>query len=409
MKKLKISWVALVATLPLLMAWTACKKDVEEKEEVHQYVYASQSDNSFFITTFKDFTEGTKTNFDKAITLPVGHLFMKVFDKHLFVMSGSMYGFGGEQTLYKYAISDNGRLSEKPVASLSFQGSPNVVEVLFASSTKAYGVTCGSKGELIIFDPSTMTQKGAISLAKYAKEDNDPDAGNGIIRDGKLFLPLNQAKSLKEIIPTPAELAVIDIATDKVEKVITDERATSLGMIGHTNPIMDEEGNIYIYTGPRAAMFEQMMPGKGFHEGMLRIKKGETDFDKDFFIALKDLEGGEVGSYNLFSSYAGNGKMYFFLFKPSLLKGQSEQDFITSKCYVPYELDLKTKTGKILPLPASNGWSASASVVVGDNVYFGIHADNGIGLYEYNIKTGKGKDKPTVETPSGVYKVLKLK
>ena len=65
-----------------------------------------------------------------------------------------------------------------------------------------------------------MSVTKEIDLSPYAEGDKDPDGGNGLVRDGKLFLPLNQAKSMKEILATPAQVAVIDVATDKVEKVI---------------------------------------------------------------------------------------------------------------------------------------------------------------------------------------------
>jgi len=32
----------------------------------------------------------------------------------------------------------------------------------------------------------------------------------------------------------------------------------------------------------------------------------------------------------------------------------------------------------------------------------------GIGFYRYDMTTGKGSNKPTVETPSGAYKVIAL-
>lgn len=67
-------------------------------------------------------------------------------------------------------------------------GSPNVVEIIFANDTKAYAVTCASRGQLIVFNPSTMSVTKEIDLSPYAEGDKDPDGGNGIVRDGKLFL-----------------------------------------------------------------------------------------------------------------------------------------------------------------------------------------------------------------------------
>ena len=396
MKAKKIFWVLPCLTLLFATTVSSCSEnndDHPQSEKKHHFLMSAQSDNSFFITSFENFNEGTSVSYDKAITLPTGHLFMEKLGKYVYLQSGSMYGYGGEQTLHKYEVNANGQLSSHPVGSLSFPGSPNVVEIIFANDTKAYAVTCASRGQLIVFNPSTMSVTKEIDLSPYAEGDKDPDGGNGIVRDGKLFLPLNQAKSMKEILATPAQVAVIDVATDKVEKAIK---------------VMDEAGNIYFNTGPRAAMMCQFMPGKGYKDGLLRIKKGETDFDKDFYMSLQTTEGAEVGSYGMYMTYGGNGKIYTFLYKPSLVKDPNDQTYIVNKCYVPYEIDVNKKTGRILPLPASCGWAANAIIKVESSIYFSEHTDNGIGFYRYDMATGKGSTQPSVKTPSGAYKVISL-
>lgn len=411
--KRKFRLLPLIA-VALTITLSSCDKDNNQSPnngtttEKHHYAFSANEDQSNFITTFKGFEDGLKTDFEHAITLPSGHIFMKMFDGDLFIQSGSLYGQGGEQTLYRYKLDENNRISKEAPTKLTFSGAPNVVDVIFADKTKAYGVTSGTRGDLLIFNPSTMKETGKIELSKYAYKDNDPDAGNGIIRDGKLFLPLSQAKSMKEIYPIPAEVAVIDIATDKVEKVIKDDRVTSIGMIGHTDPVMDEEGNIYFYSGPRSAMWNQFAPGQGFKEGILRIKKGETEFDKDFYIGLQTAEGGEIGSYGMNMIYGGNGNIYIFLHKNSLVVDPNDQTYTKNKSYVPYEVNIKTKTGRILPLPASTGWAANAIIKVGDDIFFGEQTEHGIGFYKYNMKTKTGSKEPTVTTPTGAYKVIGL-
>ena len=405
----KFLWV--LPALALTLSVISCNKEDDipkSKEDIHHFAYASHVDNGFFITTFEGFVKGTKTSFSESITVPSGHLFMEKYGKYVYIQSGSLFGQGGEQTLYKYSIDDKGRISSVPVASLSFPGSPNVVELIFASETKAYAVTCASRGQLIVINPSTMKIIREIDLSPYAEEDNDPDAGNGIVRDGKLFLPLNQTKAMKELVRTSAQIAVIDIASDKVEKVIKDKRATGLGMIGHTCPILDNNGNLYFYTGPAAAIMCLMMPNMGYNDGLLRIKKGETDFDKDFYMSLQKTDGAEVGSYGMYMIYGGNDKIYLFLHKPSLVSDPQNPASVENKCFVPYEIDIKNKTGKILPMPASSSWAANAIIKVGKNIYFGEHTKNGIGFYKYDTMTGRGHEVPSIETPAGPYKIISL-
>ena len=103
-----------------------------------------------------------------------------------------------------------------------------------------------------------------------------------------------------------------------------------------------------------------------------------------------------------------NGKLYFFLYKPSLRVNDNQQDFVNNKENVPYELDVNTKTGKIIGLPGSSSWAAQASLVKDDYVLFGLHATTGVGFYRYYPATGKYDTTPCVVTPAGAYKVIDL-
>ncbi len=409
-KKFKLTML-LMGVLVAGMFFSCNQKPIDDNDEKHNYALVSMVGQSYNLVTFQDFTEGSNISFDNAITFPYGHFYFDRYGDHIYAMSIA-FGMGGEQKLHKYEIDENGRLKE--VGTLSFKGTPNVSGVVFANEEKAYGVTNGSRGQLVIFNPKTMTEIGEIDLSEYGIGDNDPDAGVGIVRDGKLFLCLNQTKSMMELVDCPAQVAVIDVATDKVDKIIEDDRAISIGMIGHTNAILDENGDIYFYTGPRAAMMALYIPGFGIKDGFLRIKKGETDFDKDYYFSLQDPSvDGETGSYAMFLTYVGNGKAYCFLEKPSLITDPSlsmedPQYFEVNKDYVPYEVNIWNKTGKIIPMPASSGWAASASIQVGDNVYFGEHTKEGVGFYKYNFKTGEASEKPSVTMPSAPYLVKSL-
>ena len=59
-------------------------------------------------------------------------------------------------------------------------------------------------------------------------------------------------------------------------------------------------------------------------------------------------------------------------------------------------------------MPATTAWTSSAIIRVGNAIYFGEQTSEGIGFYRYDMTTGKGSNKPTVETPSGAYKVIAL-
>ena len=63
----------------------------------------------------------------------------------------------------------------------------NPQDIAFASSSKAYISLLGSSDVLIV-DPSTGLQTGTINLSAYADVDGLPEASQLAIKDGKLFI-----------------------------------------------------------------------------------------------------------------------------------------------------------------------------------------------------------------------------
>lgn len=398
------------------LVFTSCEKDPKDDPDssTPKYAYGAQSEGSFYLTTFGEIPETgyITSTFLNATTLISGHLSFEKFGDYIYANSGAMGdGNGGEQTLRKYSINENEGLTE--VSTLTFANSPSVVEIIFASETKAYAC-CFKSGSLIIFNPTTMQQTGTLDLSSYAAtgnvwgytetvpSDGNPDAGNGIIVNGKLYLPLNQfngGMTSYQPLDVDGQIAIIDVETDKVEKVISTPHVKVLGMVGHTSPIVFGD-YIYFCSGPFAAMF-------GMPDGFVRVNKNTQEFDPSYHIAFSDLEGSEAGSYCMQMSGLNN-KLYFFLYKASLRSNDDQSDFVNNKENVAYELDVETKKGKILDLPATSSWSAQASLAKNDFILFGLHATSGSGFYRYFPSTGKYDTTPCVETPCGAYKVLDL-
>ena len=94
---------------------------------------------------------------------------------------------------------------------------------------------------MIVFNPTTMTRIAEIDLNGLKQADTNVSPASMVIRDGKLFIGLNQMNA--QYMPTRnnIELAMIDTKTDKVEKHIVN---TSLGMSFATRPI--DPGSIFI-------------------------------------------------------------------------------------------------------------------------------------------------------------------
>ena len=122
---------------------------------------------------------------------------------------------------------------------------------------------------------------------------------------------------------------------------------------------------------------------------------------------MTKADGAEPTSYGIKMTYYKD-KVYFFLEKPSLVVDPNDKTYTKNKDFVPYELDLKSGKGKMLPLPGSSGWSANGTIEYNGKIYFGIHAKDGMGFYSYDPATGQGSSKPVVTTPAGIYTIIKL-
>ena len=98
MRTNKFLWALPCLTLLFAATLSSCsEKDDDQPVTKHHFLMSAQADNSFFITSFENFNEGTSVSYAKAITLPTGHLFMEKYGKNVYLQSGSMYGFGGSR------------------------------------------------------------------------------------------------------------------------------------------------------------------------------------------------------------------------------------------------------------------------------------------------------------------------
>jgi hypothetical protein len=120
-------------------------------------------------------------------------------------------------------------------------------------------------------------------------------AGSGlfysdIIASGdNLFIALNDFGGSGE-----AKVAVIDLTTNTLTKVISDDRtATLFGTLTSSIMVKDTNGDIYVQG---SGLFS------GKNSGILRIKSGETEFDADYFFDLTTKVGGSCFGLYQFSN-----------------------------------------------------------------------------------------------------------
>jgi hypothetical protein len=304
-------------------------------------------------------------------------------------------GLGGDQAV-RYVRGADGRLSEAGRMSLPPGGFG--ANVVFASSTLAY-VAVTYAGKIISFNPQTMTATGEIDLTALDisrnpsnPEDNNPEPAVMSLRDGKLFVGLQQLVT-GFASADGADVAVIDAATAQLDTVVQDTRTASPGRYGYNQTMfLDEAGDLYVYC---VASFGFVAGQKA---GFLRIRAGESGFDPGYFVNLTeadvDVPGGKI---NLLNGIGYGGEGYVYAIAQVLALTSNPPQYATDRNFQAIRVHLPSGEIEALPLPLSNGIATGVTFKDG-KVIFGLATATGVGLYTYDPVTGEGSQEPVVRT-----------
>jgi hypothetical protein len=274
---------------------------------------------------------------------------------------------------------------------------------LFASDDKAY-VSLSGAGKVLVIDPRSMTKTGEIDLSSLGEGDMNPDPAALFIRSGKLYVGLWQETGPYNWRPE-ATLAIIDVATDKLDKSINDKR---VGMASSTDDanggfILDDKGDLYVYC----------VGAYGFdpkhRHGFLRIPAGQTEFDPGYVFDMTDLPvdvpGNKIDYLHLFR-FVGGARVFGTGDVPS--QASKPPNYATDFTMQVVDIDLAKKTMVTAPLPRSSGMSGALELV-GDKLVVALAAKAGSGLYVYDfVGDGTADSTPRVPTQGAVSVVRRL-
>lgn len=304
------------------------------------------------------------------------------------------YAGDTKNELVKYSRV-NGTLQKNGTMALPPNNSAN--SIVKVSSQKAY-LSLAGLGIIYVFNPETMQKTGEIDLTSLGIKDKNPDPAIMIKRDGLLFVGLSQmvAGWTSPTEYTQSDVAVIDTQTDKLVKMISEK---SSGFSQPTRPIdpnsifIDEKGDIYISCLGNFGMVV------GHKAGILRIRKGETDFDPTYHWTITDAAIiGEAKTGGFISSicYIGNGKAYGYINMPGYYKpGEQGHTAIADRAV---EFDIYKKTLKAIDgLELSNGYGILVSNYK-DGLSIANASVNHKGIYYLDPSSGKISPSPIIQT-----------
>lgn len=260
---------------------------------------------------------------------------------------------------------------------------------------KAY-VAMRGLGQILLLNHTTMKETGRIDLSPYGVGDGNPDPAMMLIRDGLLYVGLNQIVGgmTPDKNRAKSDMAIIDTRTDQVLKVITDSRGYSMptNIMGDANSIfMDENKDIYINCMAGLSYL-------GHKGGLLRIKAGETEFDPNYEFCVTDrtFDGIDYPLDCLRDMvYGGDGVLYATA--SSMGYYGSHPNYSADRVVVSLEIDIRKKTIKKLDIPRGNIY-ATAVGKYGKSVLFGLATDTGNGFYLYDSATGETNSVPLINT-----------
>lgn len=336
------------------------------------------NNGSIYLQALSDFVPGS---YDNKNTLPTGFGATPIA-----LPNGNIYSFpdymgNSKAEIARYNLSNDGKWIKK--GALPIPAGANACNVVELNHEKAY-VSLQGLGLVRVFNPTTMTKIKDIDLNSLQQKDAKVSPAAMIIRDGKLYVGLNQMNAQWMPTQNSIELAMIDVQTDELKKHIVNK---THGLSFATRPIdpnsifMDENKDIYINC-MGAFGFIPDFPG-----GIVRIKNGSDEIDPDYVIRLNQTEvKGLSTKYAEFIAsmyYAGNGKLYIYGNSYGLDAQGMARPYL-SLTHFPGVIDLKEKTiTKIANMEISNP-QGIAIAKYKNLIVFGSANKKATGFYTYN-------------------------
>lgn len=330
--------------------FSSCKKEktTTPDDTTTQFPYAiltyeSNMAQTGYLTAFSKFPSGAVSNITSN-SLQVATAFgMTQYGHWLFTRSSN----AGQAGIQKYVVGSDGKINDGGFL-------PNGEMFQVVSDDKGY-YWDPTRGTMLlqIFNPTTMQRTGQIDLTSLALP-NAPynSVGQHIIasRGGKLFVGVVHASDMgansgygDDTIVNYAELAVIDIATDQLEKTIQYPGLGSLGWGSSGNQMwtLGDDGALYLY----ATGMSLLPPLAVDNSAIIRIKSGETDFDQSWILKANDYQPHATFG----TALVKNGKIYVQLPTGPIQDGFTN---LNNPIYDYYAIDINTKAAtKITGMP----------------------------------------------------------
>ncbi|MCO6495385.1 MAG: hypothetical protein J5I91_06875 [Bacteroidetes bacterium] len=432
--------IVLLTTFFLIL--TGCKvenlEDVFEKPKTNfsdfNYVISTEDASDVDITTFftfnlSDINSDTKYDLiaendlfiNSNPSVSSGHLSM---NQYFFALAKDKKGYSSTPGLYRMTLNDKNRVYINDNLSISKNNLFPSRQLCIVNETLGYFYDEGTDAQKIkIFNPSTMTLKGKIDLKPAIENFRQnikwvDESGNNLVRTGSLVLDVKEDKLYVSIVFLEKAgfnlisndeknfyLAVININTNKVEKIIAYRGTKTVGFFVSENKstTLGDDGNLY-FCSWGWNQFNEGDPSQIF-----RIKAGTTDFDLNWKINIDEIFGpGRIAQSMAFY----HGKLYLHVSTQPYSFADSDNPKAISMNY--YVIDPNNPTQPtLLNIPESNtSERMNVFSIVDDQLFIAvpnIQTTKFNGFYSINSQ-GNITKEITIENkyrPTRLYKLMK--
>lgn len=263
-------------------------------------------------------------------------------------------GLESAPIIERWGVSDDDELEKQAEVSLAnygvtstLGGGRNVMQ--FIDEDRAYYFDRENL-QVVVFNPTDMVTVDSFSIAGLEEEGQEL-ALNFIHRDGDRFIVTARYWDLQLGTTTSlVRAAIVDSADDTVQ--YTDD--TRCGDIAFD--VTDLDGNLYLGSHPGHAVY--MAAGLDGDnpppQCILRINRGESQFDPDYFVDLTELAGGVVGGL----LHAGNGNAFVFRYAGEAITEENWQPSLRGDGWSLYKLKLGNEAATFAPVPGMDSFTA---------------------------------------------------
>ncbi|NVB83546.1 MAG: hypothetical protein HOV81_34550 [Kofleriaceae bacterium] len=261
-----------------------------------------------YVQTIESLDAGPFDN-GSAIELP-GNGVVMTHGKDIFV------GMAEEPTWVRYTAGETG-IAETGRLSLLNTGATYIdYGYAIVDDTTAISVI-SAVPSVVVWNPQTMEIKGEIPLPHLVREGYELEVWTTAEHDGLVYIPGRWADWTGGKIFPGVSMTIVDPKTMTVVAHAEDDRCASGG-----RPVFDAAGNAYVMGDGRTysiQMFANASGGTAPDNCLLRIKKGATDFDPNYFYTLPSLTGGLQSITELDTAADGTGIAFAKMFYPDKL------------------------------------------------------------------------------------------